>query len=177
MVGHLGCAAKFWDHQKSEIPKNEIAPTCRIPFPCVNANLSQLLLCSEAPAAHSTKMAHIRRLWPSLGRDQQLDRAYITLDQYFLVRSSLKSSFNVPPEARMRENVGITHLNLVPCLTPIFWKIRTLSRRTSKSCSCSRAHNCAVSGLSCALKQTLRRARRRAPSGVRTTCFKEWHLG
>ena len=62
------------------------------------------------------------------------------LDQYFSVRSALKARYHVPPEVRMRENVGITHLGLVHCLVQFFLEIRTLSRRTSKSCSCGQGH-------------------------------------
>ena len=62
--------------------------------------------------------------------------AYTTLVQYFLVISSLKSSSNVPPKARTRENTVVVDLGLIPSLIPIFLRIRTLSTRTSKSLSC-----------------------------------------
>ena len=54
--------------------------------------------------------------------DRQSERAYVTSDQYFLVRSSLKSSSNVPPEARTRENTVVAGLGLIPCLIPFFLK-------------------------------------------------------
>ena len=46
--------------------------------------------------------------------------AYITLDQYFLVRSSLKSSSNVPPKATTRENTVTGGLGMIPCLSLFF---------------------------------------------------------
>ena len=58
------------------------------------------------------------RLWRPAAGDHQSERAYITSDQYFLVRFSLKSSSNVPPELRTRETVGIARLGLIPWLIP-----------------------------------------------------------
>ena len=70
------------------------------------------------------------RLWRPAAGDHQSERAYITSDQYFLVRFSLKSSSNVPPEVRTRENVGIARLDLVLCLVQFFLRICTLSKDT-----------------------------------------------
>ena len=56
--------------------------------------------------------------------------AYITLDQYFLVISSLKSSSNVPPKGTTRENTVTGGLCMIPCLSLIFFKICTLSKDT-----------------------------------------------
>ena len=54
--------------------------------------------------------------------EQQSERAYVSAKQYFLVRSSLKSSSNVPADARTRENTATADLGPISCLVRfIFW--------------------------------------------------------